>query len=84
MLEPKETKLDNEDSYILEYWCKLCNRHEQATRGSEADNCVYKTDFTARAENFAVDSECIKDPTLARRRDIECPHCKYNEAVSFT
>ena len=31
-----------------------------------------------------MDPECIKDPTLARRRDICCKWCQHNEAVSFT
>lgn len=48
------------------------------------DNCVYRTDYTMRAENLHVDPECIKDPTLTRRRDIECKWCRHNEAVSFT
>ena len=50
------------------------------------DNCVYKTDYTMRAENLQVDPECIKDPTLSRRKDVKCPNadCGYNEAVTFT
>ena len=51
---------------------------------SEADNCVYRTDFTMRAENLQVDPECVKDPTLTRRKDVVCKWCGYHEAVSYT
>ena len=37
-----------------------------------------------RAENLLVDPECVKDPTLQRRQDVECKHCGHNEAVSYT
>lgn len=82
MLEPKEYSQD--DRFFLQYECKLCNRSQRALEGSEMDNCVYRTDFTMRTENLQVDPECIKDPTLARRRDICCKWCQHNEAVSFT
>ena len=31
-----------------------------------------------------VDRECIKDPTLARRRDMNCERCGHYESVTFT
>ena len=48
------------------------------------ENCVYRTDFTMRAENIQVDPECIKDPTLERRKDVKCKWCGHSEAVIFT
>ena len=45
---------------------------------------MYRTDFTAREEKLIIDPECIKDPTLTRRRDVECKWCQNNEAVSYT
>jgi DNA-directed RNA polymerase II subunit RPB9 len=32
---------------------------------------------------FHVDKECVKDPTLSRRKDVNCPRCEHNEAVTF-
>ena len=31
-----------------------------------------------------VDKECIKDPTLSRRKNLDCKKCGFNEAVTFT
>ena len=56
----------------------------RAKEGDEMDNCVYKNDYTQRAENIKVDPECIKDPTLSRRRDVKCKWCGHGEAVTFT
>ena len=33
---------------------------------------------------FTVDKECVKDPTLSRRKDVVCRKCKHTEAVTFT
>lgn len=62
----------------------MCHHYERAAEGDEVDNCVYRTDYTTRAENLHVDPECIKDPTLSRRKDIQCKYCGHNEAVTFT
>lgn len=83
MLEAKEYKAD-EDRHYLQFECKLCNSYQRAQENDEVDNCVYKTDFTMRAENLIVDPECIKDPTLSRRKDVQCKWCGHNEAVTFT
>ena len=32
---------------------------------------------------FQVDKECIKDPTLSRRKDVNCRRCGHTEAVTF-
>ena len=82
MLEPKEHIQD--ERHFLQFECKLCKRYQRAQEGCELENCVYQTDYGTRAENLQVDPECVKDPTLTRRRDVECKHCKHNEAVSFT
>lgn len=68
----------------MQFECKLCNNFVRAIEGSEVDNCVYRTDFTMRAENLQIDPECVKDPTLTRRQDILCKWCNHNEAVTFT
>ena len=83
MLEAKEHRAD-EDRRFLQFECKMCNNYQRAAEGSEMDNCVYRTDFTMRAENLHVDPECIKDPTLSRRKDVECKWCGHSEAVTFT
>ena len=36
------------------------------------------------SEKFHVDSECIKDPSLSRNKNITCDKCGWNEAVTFT
>ena len=82
MLDAKEHKSD--DRRFLQFECKLCNNYQRAAEHSEVDNCVYRTDFTMRAENLQVDPECVKDPTLQRRQDVSCPHCGNNEAVNYT
>lgn len=83
MLEPKEFSQDSERHFLL-FECKLCKRNQRAVEGDELDNCVYRTDYTQKAENLQVDPECVKDPTLTRRRDIICKWCQHTEAVSFT
>ena len=82
MLEPREFKHGDRSS--LQFDCKLCNSYCRAQDNDEMDNCVYRTDYTTRAENLHVDPECIKDPTLSRRRDVVCKWCSHNEAVTFT
>ena len=64
MLDAKEYKQVDPDRCFLQFQCKLCNNYTPAVEGSEVDNCVYRTDFTMRAENLQVDPECVKDPTL--------------------
>lgn len=83
MLYPKE-QIIGDGSGRLVYDCRICGNFEKAKTGDEADNCVYKSDHTKMSEAFNVDSECIKDPTLSRRRDLPCKHCGHNEAVTFT
>ena len=82
MLEPREHIVS--ERHYLQFECKLCARAQRAEEGNEIDNCVYRTDYTVRAENLQVDLECVKDPTLTRRRDVECKFCAHNEAVTFT
>lgn len=82
MLDPKEYSVG--DKYLLKFECKHCSRSQKTEDGGELENCVYRTDYTVRAENLWVDPECVKDPTLTRRKDITCKWCQFNEAVSFT
>ena len=82
MLDPRE-KTEGERHY-LQFECKHCTRVQNTGEGDEHDYCVYRTDYTAKAEKLQVDPECISDPTLSRRKDIECPFCKHEEAVSYT
>ena len=82
MLDPSEHT--DGDRHFLQFECKQCNRTQKTGEGDELDNCVYRTDYTTKAENLRVDPECIKDPTLCRRRDIECKFCQHTEAVSYT
>lgn len=82
MLDPREYSVN--DRHYLQFECKLCSRSQRAAEGSELENCVYRTDYTLKAENLQVDPECVKDPTLTRRKDVDCKWCHNNEAVSFT
>jgi DNA-directed RNA polymerase subunit M/transcription elongation factor TFIIS len=45
---------------------------------------VYKSEHTNLSDRFIVDKECIKDPTLSRRKNVNCKKCGHNEAVNFT
>lgn len=82
LLDPKEHTVG--DKYLLQFECKHCARSQRVMEGSEIENCVYRTDYAVRAESLFVDPECVKDPTLTRRKDVECKWCANNEAVSFT
>ena len=83
MMEAREQRV-SETQRWLQFECKLCGHSMKAKIGDEVDNCVYRTDFSERAEALKVDSDCINDPTLTRRKDIECPKCGGHEAVTFT
>ena len=82
MLEPREVTVG--DRHYLIFECKLCSRSQKAVEGNELENCVYRTDYTMKAENLSVDPESVKDPTLTRRKDVCCKWCSHNEAVTFT
>ena len=96
MLQPKEQQLADNDDKILVYSCRICGYFERAKGGDEADHCVYRsseqqqsTETNTGGEGgpkffFHVDKECVKDPTLSRRKDVQCHKCKFNEAVTFT
>ena len=83
MMEAREQRV-SDDQRWLQFECKFCGHSVKAAVGDEVDNCVYRTDFSERAEALKVDPECINDPTLTRRKDVECPKCEGNEAVTFT
>jgi DNA-directed RNA polymerase II subunit RPB9 len=68
----------------LVYDCRICGYFEKAKPDDEADNCVYKSEQRTISERFHVDKECIKDPTLSRRKNLSCRKCGHNEAVTFT
>ena len=82
MLDPREQTVGLK--HYLQFECKQCNRIQKTGENEEHHNCVYRTDYTAKAEKLQVDPECISDPTLSRRKDILCPFCKHTEAVSYT
>ena len=93
MLYPKEEVFDqNQGIARLVYECSQCRNLEKAREGDEWDNCVYKQDYgngqnDGGAFKFAIDKECIKDPTLQRRNDIRCPNpniCLSTQAVTFS
>lgn len=97
MLQPKEQKTaDDQDIGRLIYDCRICGYFEKAKAGDEADHCVYRssennnssgnssgTGGEAQKFFFHVDKECVKDPTLSRRKDLQCKKCGHNEAVTF-
>ena len=91
MLYPKEQVYDDHQGIArLIYDCRICGHFEKAREGDEWDNCVYKSDHDtshgAEGKLIQVDKDCIKDPTLQRRNDIECPNkqCSGRQAVTFT
>lgn len=88
MLYPKEQIIgDGENSSgRLVYDCRICGFFEKAKQGDEIDNCVYKSDHSKMSEGFNIDKECIRDPTLSRRKNIKChnENCSHTEAVTFT
>ena len=83
MLDAKEVRDELKGRYLT-FECKICNNAIRIKEGDEVENCVYRTEFTMRAQKMKVDPECIKDPTLTRRGDVLCPYCGHEEAVTFT
>ena len=97
MLQPKEQKTEDSEFGRLIYDCRICGYFEKAKAGDEADHCVYRSsEQTQTGTNqaagggesgpkffFQVDKECVKDPTLSRRKDLICRKCGHNEAVTF-
>jgi DNA-directed RNA polymerase subunit M/transcription elongation factor TFIIS len=78
----------------LIYDCRICGYFEKAKADDEADHCVYRSSEQQQSSDtqkkgeapkffFQVDKECVKDPTLSRRKDVTCRNCKHNEAVTF-
>ena len=93
MLYPKEQVYDEAQNISrLIYDCRICGYFEKAREGDEWDNCVYKSDHSAAEEGgnfskmFKIDKDIIKDPSLQRRNDIDCPNkaCSNKQAVTFT
>jgi DNA-directed RNA polymerase subunit M/transcription elongation factor TFIIS len=68
----------------LIYDCRICGYFEKAKIGDEVDNCVYKSEHQKLSDRFYVDKECIKDPTLSRRKNVLCSKCGHTEAVTYT
>lgn len=83
MLQPRE-QIVEEGVGRLVYDCRICGYFEKAKPDDESDNCVYKSEQSNMSEKFYVDKECIKDPTLSRRKNLSCKKCLHNEAVTFT
>lgn len=87
MLYPKERTGEDKIGHLI-YDCRICGYFERAKPGNEADNCVYKSEFSKMSEKFNVDPECVKDPTLSRTKNIRCMNkkkeCDGTEAVTFT
>jgi DNA-directed RNA polymerase subunit M/transcription elongation factor TFIIS len=85
MLYPKESIIEEGSFGRLVYECRICGHFEKARVDDEADNCVFKSEHLKMSEKFAaVDKECIKDPTLSRRKNVICAKCSNTEAVTFT
>jgi DNA-directed RNA polymerase II subunit RPB9 len=95
MLQPKEQKTEDQEFGRLIYDCRICGYFEKARAGDETDHCVYRSSdqVSSGASQqggdagpkffFHVDKECVKDPTLSRRKDLTCKKCGHNEAVTF-
>ena len=83
MLYPKEQVIEEGIGRLI-YDCRICGYFEKAKPNDEADNCVYKSEHSKLSDRFFVDKEVIKDPTLSRRKNINCRKCGHNEAVTFT
>jgi predicted metal-binding protein len=85
MMEPKEYKSEEgqEKNYLI-FVCKMCQHTLKAKDRDTMDNCVFLIDFTERTMKSDVDPECIDDPTLMRRTDVICPHCRHQEAVCYS
>lgn len=99
MLQPKEDKVlnngDGSDIGSLIYSCRICGYYERAKHGDEGDHCVYRSSEQPNSAQssganggeskffYHVDKECVKDPTLSRRKDVNCKQCGHNEAVTF-
>ena len=68
----------------MAYECRICGHFEKAKPEDEADNCVYKSEHLKMSDKLIIDKECIKDPTLQRRKNVQCSQCPCTEVVTFT
>ena len=97
MLQPKEQKVEDGEICRLVYDCRICGYFEKAKKDDEQDHCVYRSSEQQQSAQvtggaagdsqsffFLVDKECVKDPTLSRRKDVICQKCQNQEAVTFT
>ena len=95
----QRTGQGDQDIGRLIYDCRICGYFEKAKPEDEADHCVYRSSEPSSSSGqavqggtgagdgpkffFHVDKECVKDPTLSRRKDVSCRKCGHNEAVTF-
>ncbi|SPO31264.1 probable DNA-directed RNA polymerase II 14.5 kDa polypeptide [Ustilago trichophora] len=66
-------------NHVLLYACRNCN-YQQESR----ESLVYRNDLmSVTKEQPGIVDNLMKDPTLRRTHDLNCPNCGHAEAVLF-
>ena len=79
MLTPEE----NVEKQRLKYVCKMCKNPAIEKENSRENNIVYRNEVKLGQTEVKINISIINDPTYARTLDLECPRCKYKEAICF-
>ena len=79
MLSP----LENVNKKVLSYECKMCQIKGIENENSEENNIVYRNEVKLGQTEVKINNSIINDPTYARTLGLECPRCKYKEAICF-
>ena len=79
MLTPSE----NIERKRLAYTCSICNSSGKENDNTKENNIVYRNEVKLGQTEVKINVSIINDPTYARTLDLECPKCKYKEAICF-
>ena len=79
MLTPSE----NIERKRLAYICSICNSSGKENDNTKENNIVYRNEVKLGQTEVKINVSIINDPTYARTLDLECPKCKYKEAICF-
>ena len=84
ILEP--TELVDQRSLVFKCNCEGCGYQETPNDGGEIDkndNLIYKREFNTSGATENTDPDFSLDPTMPRKKNVECPKCGYTEAAFF-
>ena len=67
----------------LFYICNLCKTPGIEKENSKENNIVYRNEIKLGQTEVKINNSIINDPTYARTFELECPKCRYKEAICF-